>query len=67
MSRMKSRSSIKKRIKLTGTGKIKRMKMFYGCKHIRASKSPKQVRSYRKPALISSSDLKLLKKAIPGI
>lgn len=67
MPKMKSKSSLKKRIKITGTGKVKHMKMFVGCKHIRSSKSPKQVRSYRKDAVISPTDLKRLKKAIPGI
>lgn len=67
MPKMKDKSSIKKRIKITGTGKIKRMKMFSGCKHIRNNKSPKQVRSYRHNTLISPDDLKRLKKAISGV
>jgi len=67
MPKMKSKSSLKKRIKITGSGKVIRMKQFSGCKHIRANKSKRQVRSFRKDTVIHPTDLKRLKKVIPGL
>jgi large subunit ribosomal protein L35 len=65
MPKIKTRRSIAKRCKLTGTGKIKRMRMFSGCTHIRSNKSPKRVRGYRVPIIASPADEKRLKKMIP--
>lgn len=65
MPKIKTRKSVAKRVKVTGSGKIKRMKEFSGCKHIREKKSPKRVRNMRKPALASASDVKMLEKCVP--
>ena len=67
MPKMKNKSSVQKRIKITGKGKVIRMRQFSGCKHIRRNKSKRQIRNYRKNALIHPTDLKRLKKAIAGI
>lgn len=65
MPKIKTKKSIAKRVKLTGTGKVKRMKAFSGCKHIRSNKTHKQVRSYRKPVVADESDVKRIMPAIP--
>lgn len=65
MPKIKTSKSVAKRVKLTATGKIKRMRTFSGCKHIRQNKSPRQVRRYRTPVVASGSDEKRLKKLIP--
>lgn len=64
MPKIRTRKSVAKRIRLTGTGKVKRMVQNSGCKHIREKKSPKRVRSFRKTALATPVDARnLLAKA----
>lgn len=65
MPKIKTRKSAAKRVKVTGTGKIKRMQMFSGCKHIRSNKTKKQVRKYRKPIIADKSDEKRIKPLVP--
>lgn len=65
MPKMKTRKSLAKRVKSTGTGKIRRCKMFSGCHHILEKKSKKRKRGFRKTTLMSASDTKRLKKALP--
>ncbi len=67
MPKIKTRKSVAKRVKVTGSGKLKRMKMYSGCTHIRSSKSPKRVRSYRKPVIVSKSDEKRIRALIPYV
>jgi large subunit ribosomal protein L35 len=62
---MKTRKSLAKRVKITGSGKIKRMKTFSGCHHIREKKSPKRTRGFRKAAMASPTDVKRMKAALP--
>ncbi|MFH1706718.1 MAG: 50S ribosomal protein L35 [Planctomycetota bacterium] len=49
MPKMKSHKGLRKRMKLTATGKIKRMKA--GKCHLQTGKSPKRRRQLRKPTL----------------
>lgn len=65
MPKIKTRKSVAKRVRVTGKGKIKRMKQFSGCKHIREKKSPKRVRNIRKTVIASPSDVKNIVKCIP--
>jgi large subunit ribosomal protein L35 len=65
MPKIKTRRSVAKRVKVTGTGKIKRMKQFSGCKHIREKKSPKRVRNIRKAVIASPTDAKNIAMCIP--
>ncbi|MFH1453765.1 MAG: 50S ribosomal protein L35 [Armatimonadota bacterium] len=65
MPKMKTRKSLAKRVRATGTGKVRRCKMFSGCHHILEKKSPKRKRGFRKTALMSPSDVKRTKKALP--
>jgi large subunit ribosomal protein L35 len=54
MPKMKTKSSAKKRFKLTGTGKIKRKHAFKS--HILTKKSTKQKRNLTKFGLVDKSD-----------
>ena len=65
MPKIKTKKSVAKRVKVTGTGKIRRMKQFSGCKHIREKKSPKRVRDSRKTVIASQPDSKVIEKNIP--
>ena len=56
----KTRSSVAKRFKVTGTGKILRRKQ--GKRHILQKKSRKRKRFLGKPALVSKADIKAVKK-----
>jgi large subunit ribosomal protein L35 len=67
MPKIKTRRSLAKRVKITGTGRIKRMKMYSGCHHIREKKSPKRTRGFRKAAMASPADVKRLIRALGGI
>ncbi|MEE3928114.1 50S ribosomal protein L35 [Mycoplasmopsis ciconiae] len=59
MPKMKTKSALKKRIKVTGTGKVLREQAFRS--HLAQNKSTKQKRQSRKAALMSKSDLKRFK------
>ena len=59
---MKTKSSAKKRFKLTGTGKIKRKHAYKS--HILTKKTPKRKRNLRKESLVAKSDEKRVHKMI---
>ncbi|MCU9934334.1 50S ribosomal protein L35 [Mycoplasmopsis felis] len=59
---MKTKSALKKRIKITGTGKVMREQAYRS--HLAQNKSTKQKRQSRKSALMSKSDLKRFKALI---
>ena len=59
MPKVKTRSAVKKRFKLTGSGKIKRSKAFG--RHILTKKSTKRKRSFRKGGLVHASQVKKIK------
>lgn len=60
MPKMKTKSSAKKRFKLTGSGKIKRKHAFKS--HILTKKETKQKRNLTKTGLVHSSDEKNIKQ-----
>ncbi len=62
MPKMKTNRGAAKRFKVTGTGKIKRVKA-YGS-HLLTSKSTKRKRSLRKPTLVSSAEKKRVKRML---
>lgn len=62
MPKMKTKSSAKKRFKLTGTGKIKRKHAFKS--HILTKKETKQKRNLTKSALVHKSDEKSIKQQL---
>ena len=62
MPKMKTKSSLAKRVKKTGSGKLKR-----GCaytSHLAPRKSTKQKRHLRKARLVSKSDFKRVKQLL---
>ena len=62
MPKMKTKSSAKKRFKLTGTGKIKRKHAFKS--HILTKKETKQKRNLTQTGLVHDSDLKNIKQQL---
>ena len=58
-NKMKTKRALAKRVKVTGTGKLKRGRAFTG--HNAHSKTVKQRRQLRKASLISASDFKRIK------
>jgi large subunit ribosomal protein L35 len=65
--KIRTRKSVAKRVRRTGTGKIKRMREFAGCHHIREKKSPKRTRKFRKLTLVSDADLRMIRRCVPGL
>jgi large subunit ribosomal protein L35 len=64
MPKMKTNRSAAKRIKRTGSGKLKRFKSFH--RHILTKKTRKRKRDLRKSTLISEQDLKQIQVLIPN-
>lgn len=65
MPKQKTHSGLKKRVKKTASGKIKR-----GCafrSHLKSSKTQKQIRQLRKGSLVSHSDEKRIKQLIANL
>ena len=65
MPKMKTKSGAKKRVKVTGTGKLMRMKAFKS--HILTKKTTKRKRNLRQSAIVDSTNVKNMKKVLPYI
>lgn len=65
MPKIKTKRSVAKRVKVTGSGKLQRQRTFSGCHHLLERKSPKRKRNFRKIASVSPSDEKRIKRLIP--
>lgn len=64
MPKLKTKSAMAKRVKLTGTGKLKRHKS--NTQHILGKKSTKRKRNLRKATLVDSTvSNKIKKKLLP--
>ncbi|MEI6071629.1 MAG: 50S ribosomal protein L35 [Verrucomicrobiae bacterium] len=63
IARSKTRKSVAKRFKITGTGKIVRAKA--SRRHLLASKSAKRKRKMAKSTLVHSSDTARIKACLP--
>ena len=63
IARSKTRKSVAKRFKITGTGKIKRSKS--SRRHLLASKSSKKKRHMAKSTLVHPSDTARIKANLP--
>ncbi|NLW28737.1 MAG: 50S ribosomal protein L35 [Erysipelothrix sp.] len=59
MPKMKTKRGLAKRVKKTGSGKLKRYHAYVS--HFAANKSQKQKRKLRKGTLVSKSDMKRIK------
>lgn len=64
MPKMKTKKTLAKRVKKTGTGKLKRAHNYRN--HFAANKTHKQKVHLRKSALVSSSDMKRIKHLLQG-
>ncbi|AUD65095.1 50S ribosomal protein L35 [Tenericutes bacterium MZ-XQ] len=65
MPKQKTHSGLKKRIKITGTGKLMRGKAYKG--HLAASKTTKQNRQLRGETSVHPSDEKRIKSLISNL
>ena len=63
MPKMKTSKAAAKRFKVTGTGKLKRMKAYKS--HILTKKTAKRKRNLRKSALVDITNEKNMKKMLP--
>ncbi len=63
MPKMKTKSSVKKRFSVTGTGKLKRN--FANKRHCLFAKPTKMKRQARGTTLLSESDAKIVKQFLP--
>jgi large subunit ribosomal protein L35 len=63
MPKIKTNRSARKRLRKTGTGKLKRFKSLAG--HFLAKKTSKRKRNLRKSTLVSHADEKKTKKLVP--
>lgn len=59
MAKMKSKRALKKRVRVTGTGKLKRHSAYTS--HLAPRKTTKQKRHLRKASLVDNSDYKRVK------
>ena len=59
MPKMKTKKALAKRVKVTGSGKLKRSHAYVS--HFAANKSHKQKRNLRKSTLIHATDFKRIK------
>ena len=64
MPKMKTKRALAKRVKVTGSGKLKRSHAYTS--HLAPRKTHKQKVHLRKSALVSSSDMKRLKGMLQG-
>lgn len=65
MPKQKTHSGLKKRIKITGTGKLMRGRAYKG--HLAASKTTKQNRQLRGVTSVHPSDVKRIKSLISNM
>ena len=63
MPKMKTKSAAKKRFKVTGTGKLMKMKAYKS--HILTKKTTKRKRNLRKATEIDKSNLGPMKRILP--
>jgi len=62
MPKQKSKRALRKRVRLTGTGKIRRYRAYKS--HILTKKHPKRKRHLRKATLVSHAEEKRLKRIL---
>ena len=63
--KIKTKKAAQKRIKVTGTGKVKRYSA--GMRHLLEHRSPNSKRSKRGAITVSPSDMRKIKNMLPGI
>ncbi|TMJ29499.1 MAG: 50S ribosomal protein L35 [Alphaproteobacteria bacterium] len=63
MPKLKTKSGVKKRFRLTGTGKVLRSHAYK--RHMMIKRTNKQIRQLRGTTIMSPSDAKIVKKWMP--
>ena len=63
MPKLKTKSSVKKRFRLTATGKVRRQQA--GKQHGMIKRTTKQIREHRGSKIMSDADAKFIKKFMP--
>ena len=63
MSKLKTKKAAAKRFKVTGTGKLKRMKAYKS--HILTKKTTKRKRNLRKATITDATNVTNMKKILP--
>lgn len=63
MPKMKTRKGVRKRFKLTASGKVKRKKAYL--RHIMSAKTRSQKRHLRKGEMVSAVDAPAIKRMLP--
>lgn len=63
MPKLKTRRGAAKRFKVTGSGKVQRKRAYL--RHILSTKTRKQKRRLRQPALVAATDARAIKRLIP--
>jgi large subunit ribosomal protein L35 len=63
MPKLKTKSSVKKRFKVTGSGKI--IRAHAGKRHGMIKRTPKQIRQLRGTAVAGDADVKVIRKFMP--
>ena len=63
MPKLKTNSSLKRRFRVTGTGKIMRSKM--GKSHLRRRKTKRTKRGYSRDFVLSDADQRRIKTVLP--
>ena len=64
MPKMKTNRGAAKRMRRTGTGKVKRMRAYKS--HILTKKSQKRKRRLRKSTLVAKAEMKKVSRLLPG-
>ena len=65
MPKMKSKKALMKRVRVTGSGKLKRGHSYTG--HLKTNKSHKQNKNLSKSGLVHESDMKRIKSLISNM
>jgi large subunit ribosomal protein L35 len=65
MPKLKTRSSLKRRFRVTGTGKIMRVKI--GKSHLRRNKAKRTKRTYSQTIELHPADRKRVKSVLSGL
>jgi len=63
MPKMKTKSSVKKRFRLTASGKVRRQQA--GKRHMMIKRTPKQIRRLRGTTIMAEADARIVKKFMP--
>ena len=65
MPKMKTHSGLKKRVRRTGTGKLKRGHAYTG--HLKTNKTHKENKDLSKSALVHETDMKRIKPLVSNL